>query len=172
VAIVKTSALQIAYCDTSTQLNQLADVTQQAAQTIEAALLTRGVAPADVSALIAAGWFTDTGEVTIGQVSTAYAINATPTVRRIGKRAQATGGWANAGSGKTTLAATTSYTVVAAGGIPADCRPPQNRYCPAISSAPAAEARFVIGADGSITLLTGATVGSYYRLDSCDWFTA
>lgn len=73
------------------------------------------------------------------------------------------GGWTGAG-----MTANTVHTVVAAGGIPASCRPPASGS-PVLttsgSSAGSALASLHIFNDGSVQVRTGATVGGYYKMD-------
>lgn len=79
MSIAYTPALGLAYCDPNTPLVDLATVTQQTATTVEAALVSRGIAPADVQTLIAAGWFVDTGWKTYTAADLALATGWTTT---------------------------------------------------------------------------------------------
>lgn len=107
MTIATTPTYGIAYCDTSTQLNQLADVTSQAATTIEAALIRGGIAPpnaADLAALV-------------GRVSTLETSNALGPLVTSAAGFTAATGWTvgsvaarKLGGGRAYLAITATYT--------------------------------------------------------------
>lgn len=165
MTIQYTPALALAYADSETALTDLGTASQQLAQSVEAALVSRGIAPADIQALVAAGWFTDT--TTTVQPSTGFGANGGGLqLRKIGKRVTCLFGFSS--TGIVTLG--TSYTVVTAGGIPAAYRPPSSWYGPLGTSHVNNTGRGVIGADGSVIVQPGGSaIANYYRFDTATW---
>jgi hypothetical protein len=97
------------------------------AKTIEAALLARGVPPADLLDLIAAGWFTDTGWVNL-PLAAGWNSSSSPGYRKIGKTVWFRGEvW--------TTATSTTDTNLLSTPLPAGFRP-------------ATRTRFLIGSTG------------------------
>lgn len=62
------------------------------------------------------------------------------------------------------MVASTVYTVVAAGGVPSDCRPSRQMNIPAATNS-APTVRAVFNTDGSVQIVTGTVVPSYVALD-------
>lgn len=126
------------------------------AKGIEAALVARGVPPTDLAALIAAGWFTDSGWVTVPPAS-GFTASGTPAVRKRANVLYFRGGWTNAG-----MAASGVYTV---GTLPAGFRPDTQVNTLASSSNGSTVARLLLNTNGTIQVVTGSTLGAYYRMD-------
>jgi len=133
---------------------------------IETALATRGVPPADLAALIAAGWFSDTGWMDVPVLAPFAPISTLerPTVRRVGKRVQMSGGFSSNG-----LAINGSFTGL--GTIPEGLRPsPGKSVVGSVGTASgAAVAQAHIRDSGDIWLRTNALLSSYYSFGSFSW---
>lgn len=100
---------------------------QTAMEAIDAALAARGVPPADLLDLIAAGWFTDSGWVTL-PLATGWAGSGSPAYRKLGKTV-----WFR-GEVWTTATSTTDVNLLSTA-LPTGFRP-------------TARTRFVIGSTG------------------------
>lgn len=134
---------------------------QRNAEKIEAALVARGVPPADLQALIAAGWFSDTGwlDITPAAGFAAMAGAEKPQVRKLGRILLFQGGFTNAG-----MAVNGTYAVSLA--LPTSTRPTQTAIVGLGSSAGAAVASGFLTSAGIISVRTSATLGTYYKLDA------
>lgn len=130
------------------------------AYTIEAALAARGVPPTDLQALIAAGWFSDTGWVDITPAA-GFAVASTaerPQMRRRAGQLIFQGGFAPTG-----LAVSASFTVAT---IPVPYRPAQNAYVGGGSSSGASTFTLLLTSAGALQIRTSATLGTIYKLDA------
>jgi hypothetical protein len=166
MAIHYTSVLALPWMDTDTELNQLDAVTQELAETMETALIAHGIAPADISDLIAAGWFTDSGwvDVTIGSGFAAQDTTNRPRVRKRAGVVHLKGGWANTG-----MAA--NATVSNVGTIPSGYRPNQTIGFALGGSNGTADGVMLITSAGAVEIRTGAALPSYYKADGQQWLT-
>lgn len=150
----------IAYIDDLTPLNELAAASQQMAQRVETALIARGVPPADLPALIAAGWFTDSGEVALSLQSGFTALTPV-TYRKVGKRI--------------TLSGTIQHANITSGMVgiilPVSIRPPQyKRFATPTNDATTTVRRASIDTAGQV-LLNGSGSGAitWQSLDDVEW---
>jgi hypothetical protein len=130
------------------------------AKSIEAALALRAIPPADIAALVAAGWFSDTGWTDITPAA-GFAVLSTaekPQVRRRAGLLLFQGGFSNTG-----MAASGTYNVAT---LPAPFRPAQTAIVGVGSSAGAAVASGFLTSAGVLSLRLSATLGGYYKLDA------
>lgn len=148
--IAYTPALGIAYCDPDTALADFPTATQQAATTVETALKTRGLVTADVSDLIAAGWFADTGQINI---TTTNGLAAGWAVGSQGARYRKVGRWVYV---MLHLTATAAYSASAIPFVlPAGFRPGSRHYFQANIGGPGS-----INTAGSIAIDTAGANGA------------
>lgn len=128
--------------------------------TIETALANGAIAPADIAALTAAGWFSDTGWTDITPAS-GFAVLSTaekPQVRRRAGLLLFQGGFLNTG-----MAASGTYNVAT---LPVGYRPAQTAIVGVGSSAGAAVASGFLTSAGVLSFRLSATLGGYYKLDA------
>jgi hypothetical protein len=149
--------------DTKEPAGMTAAIVNATVDSIVTALGNAGIPPADLPALIAAGWFSDSGWQSITVAGGFAATTQAPQVRKIGKIVVARGGWSNTG-----VTASTTHTNV--GTIPSGYRPSSGLdLAPGLSAAGTSSARLSIATTGVVTLQTSGSVAAYFRLDGVTW---
>lgn len=156
----KTPIYQLEYLVVGEPARNTRAALENNAKSIEAALAARGIPPTDYQALVAAGWFTDTGWTDIPAKTgfTRQTGDDRPQVRKRGGQIYLRGGWTNAG-----MAASGTFTVAT---LPAGFRPPNTSWpnFRAYSSSVAAGGDMFITTGGDLQIRTPATLGSFYAV--------
>jgi hypothetical protein len=171
MGIQYTASYGVAYMDGSTPLADLDDVTRQVAESLDAAMGRAGYSPPDATtfaALVArmvtaeaklATLEADTGwqNITMGASGFTPDSGGAPRVRKRGGLLLFTGAWTGAG-----MTANASFAV---GQLPAGIRPQEFIGAAAPAHVNASSGDVFVNASGVVTIRTGPSVGSYYRIE-------
>jgi hypothetical protein len=157
----QTPVYGLKYLEVGQPARDTRDVLEDNARSIEAALIRGGIAPTSIQTLTAAGWFSDTGWLTLTAAAgrTAFTGADRPQARMRGGIVYLRGAFQTTG-----MAAATTYDLCT---LPATITRPGaqiNMY--AGSSTAAAGGKLMVKTDGTVQVLTGPTVGTYYVINT------